>query len=426
MKEKDHIEGFAPEVAWVTKAGNSEMAEPCAIRPTSETVMYPYFAKWIRSHRDLPLKINQWCNVVRWEFKNPQPFLRTREFLWQEGHTAHATQAEADAEVLTILEFYRQTYEDLLAVPVTPGVKSEKEKFAGALYTTTVEAFVPGSGRAIQGGTSHCLGQNFSKMFDITFENENAVEGAKKSHVWQNSWGFSTRSIGVCIMVHGDDKGLVMPPRVALYQVVVIPCGITAKTSDEDRKFISGESQKLGDMLRMADLRVTTDTRSNYTPGWKYSHWEQKGVPVRIEVGPKDLEKKSVMAVRRDTGEKISLEIDTLAESLHKLMDTIHDDLFAKAKKETLAHKPIVESWEEFLTTLDAGNLCQMPWCEEVACEESIKKDSTRSMDIDDKAPSMGAKSLCIPLVQPADAKGKACVKCGKPAKSYTMFGRSY
>eukprot|EP01134_Creolimax_fragrantissima_P000396 CFRG0396T1 len=425
MKEKDHIEGFAPEVAWVTKAGNSELAEPCAIRPTSETVVYPYFAKWIRSHRDLPLKVNQWCNVVRWEFKNPQPFLRTREFLWQEGHTAHATKEEADQEVLTILDFYRQTYEDLLAVSVTPGIKSEKEKFAGALYTSTVEAYIPGSGRAIQGATSHCLGQNFSRMFDITYEVE--TEGAaKKEFVWQNSWGLSTRSIGVCIMVHGDDKGLVMPPRVALHQVVVIPCGITAKTTGEERVFIEGEATKLASELNIAGLRATADVRDNYTPGWKYSHWEQKGVPVRLEVGPKDLEKRTVLAVRRDTGEKISLPLDTITISLSQLMDTIHNDLFAKSKKQTEDHKPLIESWDEFVPSIDAGNLCQIPWCEETECEESIKKDSARSLDVDEKAPSMGAKSLCIPLVQPADASGKNCIKCGKPAKSYTLFGRSY
>ena len=212
--EKDHIEGFAPEVAWVTRSGNSELEEPIAVRPTSETVMYPIFAKWIKSHRDLPLKINQWCNVVRWEFKHPTPFIRSREFLWQEGHTAYATKGEADVEVRQVLDLYKAVYEDLLCVPVVQGVKSEKEKFAGGLYTTTVEAFVPGTGRGIQGGTSHCLGQNFAKMFDIVFEGE----GGAKKMVWQNSWGLTTRTIGVMIMVHADDKGLVLPPRVAPVQ----------------------------------------------------------------------------------------------------------------------------------------------------------------------------------------------------------------
>ncbi|CAE6460747.1 unnamed protein product, partial [Rhizoctonia solani] len=247
-REKDHIEGFAPEVAWVTRAGSTDLEEPIAIRPTSETVMYPYYAKWIQSHRDLPLKLNQWNSVVRWEFKNPQPFLRTREFLWQEGHTAHLTRPEADKEVRDILDLYRRVYEELLAVPVIPGVKSEKEKFAGGLYTTTVEGFVPTSGRGIQGATSHCLGQNFSKMFNISVEDPNlsVADKAKltdpeaaKAYVWQNSWGLSTRTIGVMVMVHGDNQGLVLPPRVANVQVIVVPVGVTAKTTDEMREKIS-------------------------------------------------------------------------------------------------------------------------------------------------------------------------------------------
>jgi prolyl-tRNA synthetase len=235
--EKDHIEDFAPEVAWVTRSGNSELDVPIAVRPTSETVMYPVFANWIRSHRDLPLKINQWCNVVRWEFKHPTPFIRSREFLWQEGHTCYATKAEADAEVRRVLDFYRRIYEDLLAVPVVPGVKSEKEKFAGGLYTTTVEAFIPQTGRGIQGATSHCLGQNFAKMFHIEYENKTGG----RSMPWQNSWGCTTRTIGVAVMVHGDDKGLVLPPRVAPQQVVVITIPNT-KLSAEDAEKLKGAS----------------------------------------------------------------------------------------------------------------------------------------------------------------------------------------
>ncbi|KAH6900911.1 hypothetical protein BKA70DRAFT_730872 [Coprinopsis sp. MPI-PUGE-AT-0042] len=242
-REKDHIEGFSPEVAWVTRAGKSELEEPIAIRPTSETAMYPYYAKWIRSHRDLPLKLNQWNSVVRWEFKNPQPFLRTREFLWQEGHTAFYSKEEADTEVREILDLYRQVYEDLLAVPVIPGVKSEKEKFAGGLYTTTLEGFIPTSGRGIQAATSHCLGQNFSKpeMFNIFVEDP---VDKSKHYVWQNSWGLSTRAIGVMVMVHGDNQGLVLPPRVASVQAVIVPCGITAKTSDEQRANINNACEE--------------------------------------------------------------------------------------------------------------------------------------------------------------------------------------
>ena len=233
--EKDHIEDFSPEVAWVTRSGDSELECPIAVRPTSETVMYPHYANWIRSHRDLPLLLNQWCNVVRWEFKHPTPFIRSREFLWQEGHTAHATKKACDEEVRTILDLYRQVYEDMLAVPVIPGVKSEKEKVAGGLYTTTVEAFVPQTGRGIQGATSHCLGQNFAKMFDITFENEKGG----RSMVWQNSWGMTTRMLGVCYMVHGDDVGLRLPPKIAPIQVVIVTIP-NSKLSEEKAQMLKG------------------------------------------------------------------------------------------------------------------------------------------------------------------------------------------
>ncbi|KAG8842983.1 hypothetical protein FRC20_004111 [Serendipita sp. 405] len=271
-KEKDHIEGFAPEVAWVTRAGSSELEEPIAIRPTSETVMYPYYAKWIQSHRDFPLKLNQWNSVVRWEFKTPQPFLRTREFLWQEGHTAFLTKPEADVEVRQILDLYRRVYEELLAVPVIPGIKSEKEKFAGGLYTTTVEGFVPTTGRGIQGATSHCLGQNFSKMFDISVEDPNPARKGERLFAWQNSWGLSTRTIGVMVMVHGDNQGLVLPPRVANQQVVIVPCGVNEATQNE----VFGKCEEVAGILKGAGIRVKADLRETYLPGWKFNFWEQK------------------------------------------------------------------------------------------------------------------------------------------------------
>eukprot|EP00163_Fabomonas_tropica_P017994 TRINITY_DN3200_c0_g1_i13.p1 TRINITY_DN3200_c0_g1~~TRINITY_DN3200_c0_g1_i13.p1 ORF type:complete len:483 (+),score=171.98 TRINITY_DN3200_c0_g1_i13:41-1489(+) len=307
-KEKDHVEGFAPEVAWVTKSGESEMDVPIAIRPTSETVMYPYYAKWIRSHRDLPLRLNQWCNVVRWEFKHPTPFLRTREFLWQEGHTAWADKDSASEEVYTILELYSKVYEELLAVPVVKGVKSEKEKFAGGLFTTTVEGFIPATGRGIQGGTSHALGQNFAKMFDIKFENPD--NGSEHLHVWQNSWGLTTRTIGVMIMIHGDDKGLVLPPRVAPLHVVVVPIVFKGKEA-----MVTEGAQKVNDLLAAGGIRVKADLRDNYNPGWKYNHWEQKGVPLRAECGPRDIENQQVVLVRRDTGEKITAKLDGLVDT---------------------------------------------------------------------------------------------------------------
>merc|ERR1719334_2282598 len=292
-KEKDHIADFAPEVAWVTKSGNSDMAEHIAVRPTSETVMYPAYAKWIQSHRDLPIKLNQWDNVVRWEFKHPQPFLRTREFLWQEGHTAFATFPEAKEEVMTILDLYRQVYEKLLAIPVVRGKKTEKEKFAGGDFTTTVEAYVPASGRAIQGATSHHLGQNFSKMFNIVFEDPNNPDSKEKMFVHQNSWGLTTRTIGVLVMVHGDNKGLVLPPRVAKVQVVMVPVGVT----DANREKVFKATNEYQDIFSKAGIRIKIDDREKYTAGWKFNHWELKGVPIRIEIGPRDIEKDEFVAV---------------------------------------------------------------------------------------------------------------------------------
>ncbi|KAF9316679.1 ribose-phosphate pyrophosphokinase 1 [Podila horticola] len=438
-KEKDHVEGFAAEVAWVTKAGNNDLEEPLAVRPTSETVMYPYYAKWIRSHRDLPLRLNQWCNVVRWEFKNPQPFLRTREFLWQEGHTAFATKAEADKEVHQILDLYRQVYEDLLAVPVIKGVKSEKEKFAGGLYTTTVEGYIPTTGRGIQAATSHCLGQNFAKMFGISFEDPQGPlpngEARPPMHAWQNSWGITTRSLGVMVMVHGDDKGLVLPPRVASVQVIVIPCGINAKTTEEDK---AGIDERIADMLKQfkkAGIRAKVDNRDTYSVGYKFNHWELRGVPVRLEVGPKDVKANQALAARRDNGEKVTVQHATIVQDVRELLDTVQSDMFKRAKEVRDANVIYVEDWKDFVPALDNKQFCMIPWCEEVACEEEIKEKSARTgiatAEVqDEKAPSMGAKSLCIPLDQPQDkpivAGETKCVACGKDAKRWALFGRSY
>ncbi|WAQ87860.1 hypothetical protein PtA15_8A767 [Puccinia triticina] len=439
-KEKDHIEGFAPEVAWVTRAGQSELEEHIAIRPTSETVMYPYYAKWIQSYRDLPLKLNQWNSVVRWEFKNPQPFIRTREFLWQEGHTAHLHREEADQEVRQILDLYRGVYEELLAVPVTPGVKSEKEKFAGGLYTTTVEGFVPTSGRGIQGATSHCLGQNFSKMFNISVEDPskpvdpNAGTQAEKLFVWQNSWGLSTRSIGVMVMVHADDKGLVLPPRVANLQVIVIPVGIVASSGPESRKDLYDKSEDLAARLRRVGVLAKTDTREGYTPGWKFNSWEMKGIPLRLELGPKDLASQTTLVVRRDTGEKKSYGLETLDVEIPKLLETIQSDMYSKAKVIYDAHRKLVTDWSEFVPTLNKNCSCVIAWCEEESCEDEIKKQSAKesAVEQDERAPSAGAKSLCIPFDQtpyPAIKPGVTkCLGygCTKDAKRWTMFGRSY
>lgn len=430
QREKDHVEGFAPEVAWVTRSGGTDLPEPIAVRPTSETVMYPAYARWIQSHRDMPLRLNQWCNVVRWEFKHPQPFLRSREFLWQEGHSVFNTKTEADVEVLEILEYYRQAYEELLAIPVVKGTKSEKEKFAGALYTTTCEAFIPAAGRAIQGCTSHCLGQNFARMFKICVEGRDGTP----EFAWQNSWGFTTRSLGVMTMVHGDDQGMVLPPRVASIQVVVIPVGITAKTDPRDQEAIIARCATLVSELKAAGIRAQADLRDNYTVGWKFSHWELKGVPLRLELGPKDLAAGETRSVRRCDGGKEQLKLEGLAATVAAMLDDIHKTMFERARTERDAHMKLVESWEEVVPALDAKNMVLIPWCEETECEESIKKRTARSGvtdtlsvdgEADARAPAMGAKSLCIPHVQPKKCTG-GCIACDRPAKNYALFGRSY
>ncbi|EJD54267.1 prolyl-tRNA synthetase [Auricularia subglabra TFB-10046 SS5] len=426
-REKNHIEGFAPEVAWVTRAGSSDLEEPIAIRPTSETAMYPYYAKWIQSHRDLPLKLNQWNSVVRWEFKSPQPFLRTREFLWQEGHTAHFTKPEADTEVRQILELYRRVYEELLAVPVIPGVKSEKEKFAGGLYTTTIEGFVPTSGRGIQAATSHCLGQNFSKMFNIVVEDPESKDGGK-SYVWQNSWGLSTRSIGVMVMVHGDNQGLVLPPNVASVQAVVVPCGINAKTNKEE---IYDKCDELAKKLIAAGIRAKADLRDGYTPGYKFNDWEQKGVPLRLELGPGDIKNQQTIAVRRDTNTKTPIKLDGVAASVDALLKTVQREMFERAKTEYDARRKVVTKWDDVVPALDGKNVVVIPWCEVEECEDAIKERSARgSEQTDERAPSAGAKSLCIPFDQaqfPPIVPGQTkCPQCGADAKRWTLFGRSY
>ncbi|XP_070033939.1 proline--tRNA ligase, cytoplasmic-like isoform X3 [Nicotiana tomentosiformis] len=417
QKEKDHIEGFAPEVAWVTKSGESDLEVPIAIRPTSETVMYPYFSKWIRGHRDLPLRLNQWCNVVRWEFSNPTPFIRSREFLWQEGHTAFATKEEADAEVfrlyvtvLEILELYRRIYEEFLAVPVSKGKKSELEKFAGGLYTTTVEAFIPNTGRGIQGATSHCLGQNFATMFEINFENEKG----EKAMVWQNSWGFTTRTIGVMIMVHGDDKGLVLPPKVAATQVIVIP----VLYKDANNQGIFDACAATVKNLNESGIRAEADYRDNYSPGWKYSHWEMKGVPLRIEIGPKDLANNQLRAVRRDNGAKTDITVANLVEQVNDVLASIQQNLFDVAKQKRDACVQVVKTWDEFAEAVSQKKLILAPWCDEEDVEKDVKARTKGEMG--------AAKTLCSPFDQPELPEGTLCFASGKPAKKWTYWGRSY
>lgn len=399
-KEAEHVEGFTPEVAWVTHHGESKMPERLAIRPTSETIMYDAYAKWIRSHKDLPLRLNQWCNVVRWEFKNPIPFLRSREFLWQEGHTAFATKKEAEAETLKILDFYAQVFEELYAIPVLKGRKSEKEKFAGADYTLSVETFLP-IGKAIQGATSHHLGQNFAKAFEITFVDEKE----KKQHVWQNSWGLSTRTIGIMILMHGDDKGLVLPPNLAPIQVAIVPI-LFDKTKKEVLQTAETVRKKLKNFL------VHLDDRDNYSPGWKFNEWEMKGVPIRIEIGPKDLEKNQVMVVRRDTGQKEACALTNVEKSVKSLLTQIQDNLYEKAEQLLKNSIVKVNDLKEAKKHIDNKKIVFAPWCGSVDCEENIKHKSG------------GAKSLNSPLKQPKVSED--CFACKEKANSWFYFGKSY
>jgi prolyl-tRNA synthetase len=432
--EKDHIEGFEPEVAWVTRAGKKPLKEPIAVRPTSETVMYPAYAKWIRSHRDLPLKLNQWCNVVRWEFKHPTPFLRSREFLWQEGHTAFATLEEAGAEVLQILDLYGRVYEDLLAVPVIKGKKTEKEKFPGGYYTTTVECFIPTAGRGIQAATSHCLGQNFAKMFGLTFEDHNG----DKQLPWQNSWGLTTRSIGIMILTHGDNNGLILPPRVAPIQVVLVP--ILFKDVTVNNNLLARAKEIIAE-LNAVGVRAHLDDRDNYNPGFKYNHWELKGVPIRLEFGPKDFENKSIVAVRRDTKAKEPLNWATLSTRIREILDDIHNSLLSKARTLRDERLAKITKWEEFIPALDAKKMVLAPWCQETECEDKVKEKTTpvkkdnkpepkpndNNQDEEfEPALSGSAKSLCMPFDQPKMEEGTCCFQCGKPAKVYCLWGRSY
>jgi prolyl-tRNA synthetase len=428
--EADHVEGFAPEVAWVTKSGESDMQEPIAVRPTSETIMYPAFAKWIRSHRDLPLKINQWSNVVRWEFKYPTPFLRTREFLWQEGHTAFATRQEAYDEVLLILDFYAQVYEELLCVPVVKGHKTKKEKFAGGDMTTTVEGFIPQTGRGIQGATSHLLGQGFGKIYGIEYEDENK----QKAIPWQNSWGITTRTIGVMVMIHGDNKGLVLPPAVSPVQCILVP--IVMKKGTEGP--LNDKCAEIEAFLRTRDVRVKTDKRSNYNPGWKFNHWEQKGVCLRLEVGPRDLAKGEVTMVRRDTGEKESVPLKILGEKIDYTLAQMQHDMLAKATAIRDSRITTVMEWKDFVPALMKGNMVLTPWCSDAQGgeeeEENVKDKSKEEAlaaageeEEDERtATSCAAKTLCIPFDQPELPAGTKCFFTGKEAQQWVLWGRSY
>src|SRR5438876_1344546 len=357
-KEKDHVEGFSPQVAYVTHGGGEELEEKLVIRPTSEAIIGTRYAKWVQSWRDLPILINQWANVVRWE-KVTRPFLRTTEFLWQEGHTAHETHDEAQAETLMILDLYADTAERVLAMPVIKGQKSESEKFAGALRTYSIEALM-GDGRALQAGTSHNLGQNFAKAFDITFQ----ARDKSVQHVWGTSWGVSTRLVGGVIMTHGDDSGLVLPPRVAPYQVVIVPIG-----RENWRETVLPRAKEIQAELVAAGMRVTLDERDE-RPGWKFAEWELRGVPLRVEIGPKYIEKAAVLVARRDTREKQSLPMEGLTARLRGLLGDIQATLFDRAETVRDEHTQRVATYDELKQVMEGRpGFVMAPWCGSATCE---------------------------------------------------------
>ena len=397
-KEAEHVEGFAPEVAWVTHGGDELLTERLCVRPTSETIICSMYSKWIQSYRDLPLLLNQWCNVVRWE-KNTRPFLRTSEFLWQEGHTAHATAEEAQAETIQQLRTYRAFMEDVLAIPVICGRKSENEKFAGAYATYTLEAMMQ-DGKALQMGTSHNLSDHFAKAYDINYLSK---EG-RLEPCYTTSWGVSTRMIGGLIMVHGDDRGLVMPPRVAPIQVVILPIAM-------HKPGVLEKANELLQSLKAAGLRVQLDDRDQ-SAGWKFNEWEMKGVPVRVEVGPRDIENGQVMAVRRDTLEKLALPMEGLSDALKTLLDSVHDGMYQKALAFREAKTVQAETFDELAAGVQNGFVLAN-WCGCGACEDEIKAKT-------------GATTRCMPFDGAEVEEGAVCVHCGKPAVTRMYFAKSY
>ncbi|NQZ55416.1 MAG: proline--tRNA ligase, partial [Candidatus Nitrosopelagicus sp.] len=400
-KEKEHFEGLNPEVFWVTHSGNSEIGDRLALRPTSETLAYSLFSKWIRSWRDLPLKINFWNSALRAEIKGTKPFLRTSEFLWQEGHTVHATKDEAEKEVADILELYKKTIEEELAVPVVTGKKSEKDKFVGAVYTNTLESLMP-DGKALQMGTSHFLGQNFSKPFDVKYLDENNSE----TFAWQTSWGVSWRLIGGMIMTHGDDKGLVLPPKVAPIQVVIIPIYY----SKEDKENVLQKACQIKDSLSNNDIRVHLDDREQLTPGFKFNDWEMKGIPIRIEIGPKDIAKNQIVLARRHNQTKISLDIDGLTEKTLSELKNIQKEMFDAAKKILDERVVRVSEYQQFKKELENGKMIDCSWCGNQTCEDKIKEET-------------GADLRVIPS---DNTKAETCIYCKNSGTTNVLFARGY
>ena len=398
QKEKDHVEGFAPEVAWVTNAGGEDLEEKYCIRPTSETMFSTLYSKWLNSWRDLPMVYNQWCNVLRWE-KETRPFLRSREFLWQEGHTIHETSKEAEERTLMMLDIYADVIENLLAIPVLKGRKTEKEKFAGAEATYTVETLMH-DGRALQAGTSHYFGQNFTKPFDIKFQNR---EG-KEEYAYQTSWGISTRLIGAVIMAHGDNRGLKLPPKLAPIQVVIVPIAQHKEGVLEKANELFSELNK--------KYRMKLDDRDNCSTGFKFNDWEMRGVPVRIEIGPRDIENGVAVLVRRDNGEKEIVELSNLETRIGELLEAIQKSMFDACATRRNEKTTIANSLEEIMKNLEENQgYVKTMWCGDIDCENKIKE-------------ATGAHSRCIPFVQ--EHISDTCPICGKKADTMVVWGRQY
>jgi prolyl-tRNA synthetase len=402
-KEKEHVEGFSPEVAWVTVGGGEKLDEELAIRPTSEAMICTMYAKWVHSWRDLPILINQWCNVVRWE-KVTRPFLRTTEFLWQEGHTLHATAEEGEEETLKMLGVYRSFYEEMLAVPVVPGRKSDSEKFAGAARTYSVEALMS-DGKALQGATSHDLGQNFAVAYDIEFLDQDQ----QRARPWSTSWGATTRMIGALIMTHGDDSGLILPPRVAPHQLVIVPIPPRKGDVNEAVLPLAREVQKT---LRGAGLRVHLDDRDTQLPGFKYADWEMRGVPLRLEIGPKDIEKQQVVLVRRDTREKEFVPLAALAARAAELLEAIQANLLSRARQFVADNTTRVATYDQFKEVMGGKRgFLVAQWCRTADCEAAIKAETKATV-------------RCIPM-EMSTAPGP-CVRCGQPSPGEVYFAQAY
>lgn len=399
QKEKDHVEGFAPECAWVTIGGENELAERLCVRPTSETLFCDHFRSVIHSYRDLPKLYNQWVNVVRWE-KTTRPFLRTSEFLWQEGHTMHATEEEAREETLRMLKVYEDFFLETLAIPAVVGRKTEKEKFAGAKETYTIEPMMH-NGVALQGGTSHYFGDGFARAFDITFtDRDNTV---KYPH--QTSWGVSTRMIGAIIMTHGDDNGLILPPKVAPIQVALIPV-------QQQKEGVLAKANEVADRLRAAGIRVKVDDSDN-SPGWKFSEYEMKGVPVRLELGPRDIENNSCVLVSRVTRNKVFASLDNIEDGVKEMLESVYAELVGRVRANLEAKTSVAKSHEEFLAlSANKPGFIKAMWCGDSACEDRLKDETG------------GVKSRCIPFTE--EKLSDVCVCCGKPAKHMVVWGRQY